>query len=766
LVTSSSPSSFSPIRNAKERTEVVYGIDNVINIVLQFLSQTNNKIDACVDYTRPSLAIDFLALKDAFLNAKKRGVKLRYVTEITKDNSSHCKQLLTTMLYDLRHLDGIKGNFYISESAYLAPATFHEEGKPASQIIYSNVKEIVEHQRYVFDSFWNRAIPAERRIKEIEEGTSSSSSSAVARLHYKTRIIDNSDEIVKEISRLTASSNKLDSCLNSGGMQYSYNHFFHIKKKLLDKQKKGEHKGIRYVTDINNDNAHLAKTYLDHGIQIKHVKNLPPVNFGISDKEIALTIEKMDGGRVPQSLLISNERVYVKHFTSIFEELWRNGTDATDRIRELEQGIEPARIEIIESPRKAVELARNIVKAAKYEVLRIYPSINAFRRQVRIGALHLFREVVQNGVKVRILIPADRQQITQVASEVELALPQIDIRSIHKSLQTHIGIIVADRRDSLIIELKDDTKENYYEAAGLAAYSNSKPIALSYASIFDTLWKQGELYEQLKAYSAAQKDFVNIAAHELRTPIQPILGLCEVLISKRGNIEQYEEQLHVINKNAKRLHILVENILDVTRIETQTLNLKKQRVNLSQVILNIMAEFEDQIRKRPNKDTNIKLSTALATEIIPFYKRKEAKGDEANNQDVFVDADKERLTQVMFNLLNNAIKFTQEGSITISAEEKEESDKKIVIVSVKDTGRGIDAEILPRLFSKFASNSERGGTGLGLYISKSIIEAHGGRIWAENNADERGATFSFSLPVSMQEQNVSADMYPGHMNQP
>ena len=175
MVTSSSPSSFSPIKNTKERTEVVYGIDNVINIVLQFLSQTNNKIDACVDYTRPSLAVDFLALKNAFLNAKKRGVKLRYVTEITKDNISYCKQLLTTMVYELRHLDGMKGNFYISESAYLAPATSHEKGKPASQIIYSNVKEIVEHQRYVFDSFWNRAVPANQRIKEIEEGTSSSS---------------------------------------------------------------------------------------------------------------------------------------------------------------------------------------------------------------------------------------------------------------------------------------------------------------------------------------------------------------------------------------------------------------------------------------------------------------------------------------------------------------------------------------------------------------------------------------------------------------
>jgi two-component system, OmpR family, sensor histidine kinase VicK len=752
LVTSSSHSSFPPTKNTQERTEVVHGIDNVINTVLEFLSQTNNKIDACVDYTRPSLAIDFLALKNAFVNAKKRGVRLRYVTEITKDNISYCKQLLTTMVYELRHLEGMKGNFYISESAYLAPATFHEKDKPASQIIYSNVKEIVEHQRYVFDSFWNRALPAKQRIKEIEEGTSSSA--AVATLHYETRIIDNSDEIVKEISRLTASSNELSTCLTSGGMEYSHKYFFELKKELLEKQKKGEHKGLRYVTNIDNEKAlGIAKIYLDYGIEVKHVKNLPPMSFGISDKEIAVTIEKMEGGRVIQSLLISNEPLYLKHFSSIFEELWRNGIDSADRIRELEQGIEPARIEIIETPRKAVELAHNLVKAAKYEVLRLYPSINAFRRQLLIGAMHLFSEVVQNGVKVRILIPADTQQITQVVNELDIPLPQIDIRSIDKSLETHIGIIVTDRKDSLIIELRDDSKKNYYEAAGLAAYSNSKPIALSYASIFDSLWKQGEMYEQLQAYSAAQKDFVNIAAHELRTPIQPILSLSEVLISQKGNIEQYEEQLHVINRNAKRLRILVEDILDVTRIESHSLNLKKKRINLSHLILNAMAEFEDQIRKDKNNDAKIKLSTVLATERISFNKKEKVKEHEDNNQDVFVDADKERLAQVIFNLLNNAIKFTQEGSIAISAGEKVESNKKVVVVSVKDTGTGIDTEMLPRLFSKFVSNSEKGGTGLGLYISKSIIEAHGGKIWAENNADGKGAMVSFNLPVSKEQIN-------------
>jgi two-component system, OmpR family, sensor histidine kinase VicK len=135
-----------------EYTEVFYEQEAVMDKVLHFLHETSKTVDACVDYTRPSLAINIPVLRKAFLNAKKRGVRLRYVTEITKDNISHCKRLLS-MVDELRHLDGIKGNFYISENAYLAPATYHEKGKPAKQIIYSNVNEIVKHQRFVFDSF-------------------------------------------------------------------------------------------------------------------------------------------------------------------------------------------------------------------------------------------------------------------------------------------------------------------------------------------------------------------------------------------------------------------------------------------------------------------------------------------------------------------------------------------------------------------------------------------------------------------------------------
>ena len=157
-------------KTIREGTEVLNGVDTVMDTLLQFLHRTDSKIDACVDYTRPSLAIDIQVFREAFLDAKKRGVKLRYVTETTKDNISYCKQMMT-MVDELRHLDGIKGNFYISDTEYLAPATFHEAGKSAAQIIYSNVKEVIEHQKYVFETLWSKTIPAEQRIREIEEGT-------------------------------------------------------------------------------------------------------------------------------------------------------------------------------------------------------------------------------------------------------------------------------------------------------------------------------------------------------------------------------------------------------------------------------------------------------------------------------------------------------------------------------------------------------------------------------------------------------------------
>ncbi|HYV52181.1 MAG TPA: hypothetical protein VE971_02705 [Candidatus Eisenbacteria bacterium] len=385
--------------NVIERTEVLYGTDNVINNELRFFSEAKTRIDTCMDYSRPALAIGIEAIRKSFLEAKRKGVYLRYLTEITNDNLSYCKEIMG-IVDEVRHLDGIKGNFMISESEYLAPITSRDKIKPVDTIIFSNVKEIVEHQQYVFHTFWDKAIPAEQKIREIEEGI----------VHYDTRIINDSQQIIKEIHRLIADSNELYSCLTTGGIEYSYNHFFEAKKKLLDRQKKGEHKGIKVITIIDESNKKLARILVNAGIQIKHVRNPPPISFTLSDKEIAVTIEKKEAGGLTQSLLLSNEPAYVCHFHSIFEELWKNGINAVDRIKDIEAGADLADIEVIQSSSRAGQLYLELVKNAKEEILFIFPSSGALIRQEKLGAVPLAIEAAKKrAARVRILVPYSKE---------------------------------------------------------------------------------------------------------------------------------------------------------------------------------------------------------------------------------------------------------------------------------------------------------------------------------------------------------------------
>jgi two-component system sensor histidine kinase VicK len=312
-----------------------------------------------------------------------------------------------------------------------------------------------------------------------------------------------------------------------------------------------------------------------------------------------------------------------------------------------------------------------------------------------------------------------------VQEEAQQPNEKIGMRYIQPHLQTKVTILIVDKKYSLAVELKDDTKQTSNEAIGLATYSNSQSTVLSYASIFESLWTQTELYQKLKEADKIKDEFINVAAHELRTPIQPILGLADVLRSKLRHGKQEEEYLDVIIRNAKRLQRLSEDILDITRIESKSLGLKKELFNLSEMILSAIADSNNQVAKE-NKDTNLKLE---------FIDSKE---------DIFIEADKGRINQVISNLLSNAIKFTNEGTVSVSVALVPNNNE--IVVSISDTGLGIDSDILPRLFTKFATKSTT-GTGLGLFISKSIIEAHGGKIWGKNNYPEgKGATFTFSLP--------------------
>ncbi|MFY9798314.1 MAG: hypothetical protein WAJ93_21695, partial [Candidatus Nitrosopolaris sp.] len=455
-----------PLNGLSERTEVLYGTEKVISEELQFFFKTKRQIDTCMDHTRPSLAIGIESIKRSFVDAKSRGVKMRYLTEITDANISYCKELMS-IVDEVRHLDGIKGNFMVSEIEYLAPATSHEETKLAALIIYSSVREIIEHQQYVFETLWNKSMSAEKRIGELKEGITT---------HYQTKVIEDPDDVIKEITRLITNSNELCTCLTSGGMQYSHNHFFEIRKKILEKQKKGEHKGIRYISNITQDNSKFVKVFLDVGIRIRHVKNLPQMSFGVSDKEIAATIEKMEGGKMVQSLLVSNEPAYVNHFHFIFEDLWAKGIDAEDRIRDIEGGVESADVEVIPMSSRAKDLYLNLVKTAEKEIIIMFPTTNAFIRQKKMGVIQFSKEAArERNVKIRILMPSHKSTEDVVRQLIENYPERIDIRYIERMSDTKATILVVDRKVSLVMELRDDSKQTFDEAIGLSTYSNSRP---------------------------------------------------------------------------------------------------------------------------------------------------------------------------------------------------------------------------------------------------------------------------------------------------
>lgn len=496
---------------------------------------------------------------------------------------------------------------------------------------------------------------------------------------------------------------------------------------------------IRFLTDIRTENLEYCKSMLEEikHIEMRHMDGAKG-NFTIHDgKEYFLPffVDK-PGEPVSNLLLFCIQKEMVEAHLFIFENLWRQATPAHLRIKELEEGIHPEVLETLRETEEIIDTGYRLVSSARNEILLIFHSANALIRQENSGGLDILVEsTIQYNIQVKILVPVE-DKIIEIVQRLE-RINGIQIRNIEPSMQTRMTILIVDRVYSLIVELKDDMVEDIGHAIGLATYSNSKSTVLSYVSIFETLWKQSELREELEIRSMAQKEFINIAAHELRNPIQPILGLSDILLQpntfldKRNiNQDKQKELIEIIARNARRLQRLTEDILDVTRIEGRILKLNKQKFLLVKIIREIMGDYNTNIMNS-NKDITIVFSNSKELEST------------------YVFADQNRIKQVMSNLIDNAIKFTTEGTIIVTAEI--EHGQGHITIKVKDSGRGIDPEMVPKLFTKFATKSEK-GTGLGLYISKGIIEAHGGSIRAENNAavygaDGGGATFSFSLPL-------------------
>lgn len=344
-----------------ERTEVIQGHENILNFILPRYANIKECIDACFDYSGPSHVTTTEPVWQELVKIQKRGIKIRFLTDIRKENIVYCKKFLTLKNSEIRHLDSVKGNYGIADRRECFEHAVNKEGELPTHAIFTTVRGIVDTRQFLFDDLWKRSMPAEDRIKEIEEG------------------------------------------------------------------------------------------------------------------------------------------------------------------------VTPDIIEIFNDASEIINIAYRLVRAAKDEILIIFHTSNALVRQEKAGGLDLLIENVLNcKTQVKILIPIE-DKVTSIIHRLQ-QIDGIHIRNIEPTIQTKMTILVVDKKYSLVVELKDDSKDDFKEAIGLATYSSSKSTVLSYVSIFDALWKQSELREELLIRSMAQKEFINIAAHELRNPIQPILGLSDVLL--------------------------------------------------------------------------------------------------------------------------------------------------------------------------------------------------------------------------------------------
>jgi two-component system, OmpR family, sensor histidine kinase VicK len=743
---------------SKEKTKVIYGEEKTTELISQVLYNTNIRWDIYTNSEGLILLMKLEQLKKGMESIHYKGIKIKCISVITTHNINYCKELMK--IAELRHLDDTKGWSAINETEYISTAHL-QEAKPFSYLIYSNLQEIVEQQQLIFDGFWVRAVPAEQKIKEIEYGYE----------RTETKVLDDQEEICSKLESLGETSDELLVCSDVGRLQMAHISLFTIYQKIMDKYNEGYHKGIRWITSINSkEDIESVKLFMNMGIKIRHIKYLPIINYLVNNKVFLsnayetniTTIEK----ELPYHMLTSNDPSYINHYKLIFEDFWKNGIDAKDLIEDIERGVDPERIDIISRSNNVKNLYIDLLKSAKKEIMLIFPTTNAFLRQHKIGVTDAMLEsATSKNISVRVLMPKSGFTIQTIdllkKEKYVINNNKFEIRHIEQLLDTKATILIIDKKVSLVMELKDDAKDTFYDAIGLSTYSNSKAGVLSYVSVFENLWKQTELYqelekanEQLKISETLQKDFIRIAVHELKNPIQPIFGLSGLLMSRLEDEKELYNIAKIIHRNAKKLIKLTDDVLDIAKIETSSLTLNKEILDLRWLLNDNINEYKNQIMidtdlqsKYIFSNYDKKEHNNIAKLIFPKSQKKVENKNVDNNELLIAEVDKSRLSQIIFNLLYNAHKFTDENdTINVALEKESIDDKEYALITIKDTGRGIDPEIMPRLFTKFATTLDK-GTGLGLFICKNIVEAHGGKIWGKNNEDGKGATFGFILPL-------------------
>src|ERR687885_40575 len=379
----------------------------------------------------------------------------------------------------------------------------------------------------------------------------------------------------------------------------------------------------RYIFEITKENIHYCKSLMNTA-EVRHLEE-NEANFVTNENECLgfITMQK-------ESLqaTYSNIREVAQEQRSVFETFWDKATPAKNKIKEIEEGLKSEYLEVISDYKKATDIYINLARSVEEEALLLFANSKAMSRADRLGVLDSLINASKNkGALVKIISPITEEN-SRIVEQICEKAPNIKILNGGSS---HSGLFIVDGKRFIRFELKEPTAEEFSDAVGFIEHSNSKVGVYSARSFFELLWNEHLQYEKLKEADQIKNEFINVAAHELRTPIQPIISLSQVLQSTIKDTKQ-RELLDVIARNAKRLQRLTEDILDVTKIESHSLSLNREHFNVTELISNTIQDVSSQSQKANNGKLK-----------FVFYKH----DDKNNNQRIIIDGDKARITQVL-----------------------------------------------------------------------------------------------------------------------
>ncbi len=591
-----------------------------------------------------------------------------------------------------------------------------------------------------------------------------------------TRIIEDPADILTRAKFVTDNSKALWVCSSLAWLRFLDPMLFESFSSVLQKQKKGEHQGIRWIGPIRNrEDALVSQKFLQLGMEIRHFDNIP-LNFSVTDKEFnqnvispLADVNQSGKGALPRlSTLATNDPLYIEHFRRLFREMWDNAVPAEQRIKEIEQGIEHISIEILSDRKKTQAKYEQLVSSAESEILLFLPSTNAFHREERFGIIReLERAAEERNVRVNVLSSIDEEikkrlehepwnsaeeressesenDSSMVISKIQSGKGQIRFRETRADLGPKVTIIVADRKMSLVVELKDDTQAEFQDAIGLATFSNSKSTIDSYVAFFGKLWRESELREHAERARRQAELLQDILTHDIRNYTQVTKLSAEILGEELKGNKQVETVVQNQLASIDGMTLLLDRTKKLGKVMSET------EPNLFSVdLVNTVQETVALIRKGSMvKNINHRLKILSSERSSSSAPQKE----EIHPQ-VYAD---ELLEDVFVNLYSNSLKHRSEEEPLIETviEKVQPKDLKgnYWQVSVIDNGGGISDEMKKKAFSRFRAGAK--GTGLGLSIVYAlVVERYRGRIDIKDRISgdyTKGTRVEFLLPEASQ----------------